>query len=73
MQGTDKFSKTTAAKIRDILYRLRDGDVPREVQKVLRKRLRRLCFYMTDFTRTPSEMTIDYFDLLKRTKRITVY
>jgi hypothetical protein len=71
MKGKTIFSKSEAARARDLLRRIRAAD--RDKQKSLRDCLRKeVCFYITDFTKSSAGFTVADFDRLVEQGTITV-
>lgn len=70
MQGKRIFTEDEVARIRAILEEKRWA--PRDKQKGLRAKLRRIGFYISDFSSNPDGFGPLDFDELKRTGRIKI-
>ena len=70
MRGRRQFTRTEVAQIREILHQVRRAE--RDRQKSLRGRLRRLGFYISDFSTDASGFTRSDFDELVSTGQVVV-
>lgn len=71
MKGKDRFSRSEADEIRQLLDLVRRAE-PGQPQKLLRDRLRAMGFYISDFARGPAGFTRSDFDDLVRDGRVTI-
>jgi hypothetical protein len=70
MPGKRVFSASEASQIKELLRQ--KANVGREAQKPIRRRMRELHFYITDFDQSYSGFTVADFDRLVKDKRITI-